>query len=484
MRVIRFFIVLAAVWSAPLLAQGREANADAVVDRLVAAYGGDALRDISSISISSNRRLAWLGQGQTGRFVEYESDNLRKHFDLKNERGSVERWTFQNGNVYHNRYVVTGETATNIDYMSMTQSPSENGGFWEWYSGDFRSSDTLLAYRLATSSIEVRYAGETFYRGRMHDKLTFSIVPDSLEVTVFVARNDGLIRRATMERELGTVNFIFGSHRKKGSITYASESQIYVDDIMTEYEWDVGFVPNADISSMVQVESGLSAAPQMVDHSELTVDSLAANLFVVGREDYTLFAIHGQSVIAVGLHAGLQERYDALLEYLDTNLPLSAVIVTHQHNDHLDALRDAVNLKAKLFLPSEAMAVLEKSRDDVTKIDTQILQREDTVGPFSIFVRPTSHSVENAFVYHPEARVLFQDDHYHALIVDQPSRVQPSALQMYRIISELGLDVSLLASGHARTTESWDDFAAAAKLPEAGKLCPSQREICMEFAAQ
>ncbi|WP_209348266.1 MBL fold metallo-hydrolase [Pontixanthobacter sp. CEM42] len=484
MRVFQFFLILMAVWSVPLSAQNRDVKVDDVIDRLTAAYGGEALRDMSSASISSDRRLGWLGQGQTARFIEYESDNLRKHFDLKNERGSVERWTFQNGNVYHNRYVVTGQTATNIDYMSMTQSPSENGGFWQWYSGDFRSSDTLLAYRLATSSIEVNYAGEAFYRGRMHDKLTFSIIPDSLAVTVFVARGDGLIRRATMEREIGAVNFIFASHRKKDGITYASESQIYVDDVMTEYEWGVSFVPNADLSSVLQVEPELSAAPEMVDHSELTVDALSANVFMVGREDYALFAIDGQSVIAVGLHAGLKERYDALLEHLGRRLPLSAVIATHHHSDHLNAVQDVVDLRTKLYLTNEAMTALATLRDDTAKIDTQILRPEDTVGPFSIFVRPTAHSVENAFVYHAEAKVLFQDDHYHGLIVDRASRVQPSAMQMFRIISDLGLEVSALASGHARKTDSWDDFVAAAERPEAGALCPSRRDICMEFTDQ
>ncbi|MEM8725194.1 MAG: hypothetical protein AAGE86_06710, partial [Pseudomonadota bacterium] len=85
---------------------------------------------------------------------------------------------------------------------------------------------------------------------------------------------------------------------------------------------------------------------------------------------------------------------------------------------------------------------------------------------------------ENVFVYHAGAKALFQDDHYHGLIAEGPSRVQPSALEMYRIIVGLGLDVDHILSGHARKAESWEDFAAAANGPKAGDTCPSQREIC------
>ncbi|MEL6530014.1 MAG: hypothetical protein AAFQ27_08620, partial [Pseudomonadota bacterium] len=175
MRIVCWILGLVFIFSTPVVAQSSDPKAEAVIERVANAYGGERLKSLQSVSISSNRRLAWPGQGQTATLVEYEKDRLRKHFDLVREHGSVERWTSQNGNVYHQRFAVTSEGAALIDYFDMTVTPSERGGYWQWFSGDYRSADILLAHQLATSRpADLAYVGSEFYRGHLNDKISFS----------------------------------------------------------------------------------------------------------------------------------------------------------------------------------------------------------------------------------------------------------------------------------------------------------------------
>ncbi|MDJ0643822.1 MAG: MBL fold metallo-hydrolase [Erythrobacter sp.] len=479
MRFSLLAILMIALGALPASAQTLDARVAETIERLTLAYGGDALTSLSSVSIVSNRRLAWPGQGQTAGFVEFERDRLRKHFDLVREHGSVERWTYQNGNAYHNRYVVDQDGATALDYFDMTATPSERGGFWQWFNVDFRSSDALLAYRLATASLDIEYLGTAHYRGHLQDRIAFEVSTGTQRAIAYVSRRDGLIRRLTMEREIGEVNLLFSMHRRVDGVSYASEVHIYVGDTLTEYDQGLTFTPNRDVGPDIAIEDGFAPPAATVEQSEMTVDAIGGGAFMVGREDYGLFVLDDDGVIAVNAYAGLKDRYEALKEHLGREMPLRSVVVTHHHSDHMDAVGEAIELGATLHLTRQAHAVLEAERKNMDTVSIDVFATDDAVGPLSIHVRGTSHASENAFIYHAASKALFQDDHYHGLVAVGPTRVQPSAMEMYRIIEGLGLDVEFVLSGHARKAETWDAFAAATQGSGAGDPCPSRREICL-----
>ena len=220
--------------------------ADDVLDRLATAYGGKQLADLRSVTIESDRRLAWPGQGQTAGFVEYVTDRLTKHFDLENEAGSVERWTHQNGNVYHNRYVANGTGAFTIDYFDMSVEADRESGYWQSFNVDYRSSDLLLAHFMTTEDPDITYVGKETYQGRVHDVLEFSIIPETPRVRLYVSQNEGLIRRVFMDREIGPVNLLFSAHSKAGGVTYAGETHVFLGDTLTEYDYRLTVTPNLD----------------------------------------------------------------------------------------------------------------------------------------------------------------------------------------------------------------------------------------------
>lgn len=479
MRVFGLVLLLLGWVHAPASAQSNDAQIDMVIERLAEAYGGDRLAALETVSISTNRRLAWPGQGQTASFVEFERDRLRKHFDLVNERGSVERWTDQNGNVYHNRYVVTAKGATMIDYFDMTATPSERGGYWQWFSGDYRSSDLLMAHFLTTTAPDVVQLGTEFYRGHLHDKLAVTVSPNTPQAIVYISQRDGLIRRLNMSREIGEVSIIFSAHDVTDGVSHATEIHIYLGDTLTEYLDEFSLAVNVPLEDKIALEGGLSAPKEPVDLSEMTVDQLAPDAFVVGQGDYSLFVITDEGVVAVNAYAGLKERYEALQSFLGEEVRLTDVIATHHHSDHMDAAAEAVGLGARLHVTEHGEAYLKELGSETRDWQINVLASDDRVGPLSIYIRPTSHAVQNAFVYHPASKALFQDDHYHGLLAGDATRVQPSAVQMYAIVSALDLDIEYVLSGHARKAEAWSEFAEAATRPNASDRCPSKRAICL-----
>lgn len=293
---------------------------------------------------------------------------------------------------------------------------------------------------------------------------------------IFVSRDSGLIHRLRIERELGIVNWIYANHRTQSGLTYAADNTVFLDDKLVEYQSSISLCVNEDISDVMTVDPNLTAETTRVDLSELTVDVLAPDVFMVGQNDYSLFIKDNDQLIAVSSYAGLRSRYDALLDFLGEPLPLAHLVVTNHHGDQLDGVADALELGADVWGSLQTQNALGELRTDPIAIN--IVEDGTSLGPLTLLLKPSSYAVENVFALHPDSGVLFQDGHYHALFQDQATWVQPAARELYYLITELQIDVGRLVSGHGRKAEDWPLFEHAVQKPGAGLLCRSDRRIC------
>jgi len=448
-----------------------------ILERVANSYGGKRLAKMKSVSIESDRRLAWPGQGQTAAYVEFATDLNHKHFDLKRKTGSVERWIHQSGNVYHNRYVVSEDGGATIDYFqnSVTRNPETT--YMQSFGPDYRMSDVLLAYLLATNPPDARYIGQRRYGEHIHDVIRFSVTEGSPEIDVYISTNDGLIRRVFFSRDIGDVNILFSNHRRAKGITFASEIQLFLDDTLVEYESGLKLSPNTRVSRKIAIEPGLTPPQDGPDMDEMTVDEIRPGLFLVGQGDYSLFIEQYGELIAVNAYGGLKERYEALNVHLSKTLPLKSLIVTHHHSDHMDGVGDAIELGAAFHVTDETRHVLSESHPEIGEQRIESLVDGQNVGSFEISILGTSHSAENALVFHTPSGVLFQDDHYHGLMKEGPSRIQPSARILHDYLIRSHWDVKYLVSGHTRKAEEWSVFDNAVK-NASSSTCTNNRIIC------
>lgn len=450
------------------------------IERLRAAYGSHRLEELASVSIESDRRVAWPGQGQTSSFVEFATERIETYLDLHNGRGSHESWVAQNGNIYHQRLILVDQKTISIDYgqMSFREAPPDE--LIATFGSAFRSSDLLLAYWLRGADVKQLQHTRQFYAGQHNDILTFSMTEEGPAVSAYVSCGSGLIHRVRMDREFGEVNLIFTGHRQTMGIRHATEVHGYIDDRLIEFERGIRVTPNASAGGRLHADVNLTPDPVRVDQSGMTVQLLAPDVYLVGEEDYSLFVAHDDGFIAVNPYAGLNDRFDALRESLGVSNPLTDVIATHHHSDHLADVSVAYTDGRRLWLTPQTLVWLRKNQLPPADADIRVLGRDTVLGPLTIYLRGTPHASENALVLHRQSGVLFQDDHYHGLLVDQPTWVQPSAVALKSLIDELEISVSMLASGHAKKAETWTAFERAALDPQAGVACRSGRPICAD----
>ena len=464
----------------PLHAQSETGTEPHARQMLIAAYGGDRLAELERIEIISQRGVAWPGQGQSAEFVEFADDRVIKQFDFRSRHGSVERWTLQNGNFYHGREIIGDSGLTVIDYATGHFTTDPEQSFATAFAGDWRGLDLLIAKRVFDDPSVVTGIRSTVYAGHPTAVLTILPEADAQVFEAYVSQRDGLIRRVSFESPFGMAHLLWRDHQVSDGFKHAATTHVVMDGETIEIEQIAALRVNSSIAEFLGMEASLEPRPEMVDTSEMTVEELAPDLFWVGQDDYSLFARHDGGWIAVSPYAGFNERFVALQEHTNSELPLSSIIATHHHRDHLRSIADAVALGATVVTTKEAKTALSQDWYDGKEPEITVAADGMQIGPYQLLIEPTAHSPANIFVLHEASGVLFQEDHYHAFFPDNASRIQPTAVELWRALQRRDVTITALVSGHARKAEPWAIFARAAASADKDDTCPSRREICSE----
>ena len=459
--------------------QTQQAEIAPIIERVKRAYGGRNLENLKSVRIQNERGLAWPGQGQTASFVEYVRDKFDVHIDLVNQRASQERWIEQNGNIYSERYVSGPEGGVaSINYSTGTYEIDEEGSFMRNFGVELTTSDTLIAYFLTTDPHNMVLEEPAYYLGKWHDRLTFGIAPDALAFAAYIDRNTGLITRTEIALRSGTWNTLFSDFQTSRGLTYARKRMDFRDDIMVQTYADRQYTFNKVRWSDLEIEDYLTEPPEQVDSSEMTVDKISQTMHFVGQHNaYSAFVDAGDYIIGLNAYAGFKDRYEAYQKDQPTSKPLHYVLITHHHDDHLGGISEAAETGATIVGTPMTIKLLE-SDEQFETASLQTLKKRDQIGPVQTYTVPTSHVAEYAVMYLPDGKVIYQDDHYNPTVKDGPSHVNQTGLVLQDRIEELGLDVNIILSGHARKAEKWADFEIGAAKEALGDICPRNRKIC------
>ena len=90
----------------------------AVIDRMINGYGGQAFVDLETITITSDLRFGWLGQGQYPDYTDLDPMRKIYQMDLKKSWGSEEAWGNSGG--YAERIFYAGDGQYTVNYHSRT----------------------------------------------------------------------------------------------------------------------------------------------------------------------------------------------------------------------------------------------------------------------------------------------------------------------------------------------------------------------------
>ncbi len=451
---------------------------DALIAKIVEAYGGTQLENLRSVRIQEEYKNAFPGQGYTSGYVEFVPLKQDAQLDLANERASIEGWTANWNFNFNTRTVSVGDDIVAINYGSETFQPAAAPDYYTGFGAMIRSSDTLLAYEISKRAETAEHQGSEIYIGRPHEIISFEI-PNSPPLTLYVDAESGWISKMTRETPFGALTYQFRDHMTSGGIGYGSNFEFFVGSNVNLLTMNRSLTPNRVRDSIFEIDRGIVEEPTRIDTSEMTVDELASGVHLAGTGNaYTMFTDAGDYVIGVGGYAGLSARYDAYKEAVGHDKPLRYQIVTHHHTDHLGGMADALALGAIFVTPSNALAnVTTAAGEDIPEDRVQIIDGQTTLGPVEIYDIWTSHAESYALAYVPVANIAFQADHYNGNYVDSPSPAGIGTVTLKQAIDDLGLDVDVLLSAHGRKPNPWSDIQSAVADYDS-EPCPRNRAIC------
>ena len=471
----------AAILASPAVAGEAE---DALIAKVVDAYGGAALTNLKSIRVQDVSQNAFPGQGYTPGYVELTALKQDAQLDLANERGSVEGWASNYNFAFNTRAVSVGDDIVTINYRNGTYQPGSSPDFYAAYGAVIRITDTLLAYELAKRPNTAELQGEAIYLGRPHQRISFEM-PSSPPLTLYVDKQTGLIGKMARETGFGALTYQFGGHAKASGVTYATKFHFFVGDDPNIINVSRTVSVNGVRNTAFRIDRGVVEEPERVDGSEMTVDAIGEGVHFAGQSPaggagaYTAFIDAGDHVIAVGGYAGLQARYDAYKEAAGHAKPVRYQIVTHHHTDHLGGMAEAFALGAHFVTPANAVDNLNTAAGEAIAEDRlTVLDGKMTLGPVEIYDIYTNHMESMALVYIPSVKAVFQADHYTSMYTgDALSPAGRGTVMLKEAIEALGLDVDTVLSAHGRKAISWAEFVSAAASYDPDP-CPANRAIC------
>ena len=100
-------------------------DARELVEKMVAAYGGEHLLGLKTLRLKQEDAIAFPGQGYTPKRVEYGISRSDAILDFVRKRGSVESWSAHSVYDQHSMTLVDGERQFEINHQTGALSEEE-----------------------------------------------------------------------------------------------------------------------------------------------------------------------------------------------------------------------------------------------------------------------------------------------------------------------------------------------------------------------
>ncbi|WP_130245752.1 hypothetical protein [Pseudoalteromonas rubra] len=485
-------------------AQSREAQ---IIERTVAAYGGEHLLALPGISVSETwyHYSQWLsGHALQGPMVTYLSElqndyridfvAQRKVFKQANSR-RVGSHGSDAPEVIHRLFA--GNKGASIDHALQRFQPSSRITFDNTTLGYEAMLDTLIVRKLAQLKQPSQWLDTAYIAGVPHDVIAVPLDGNSqARYTLYLNQNNGLLSRMMTEQQGKKRFYDFMAHRTSGAIRWASQVLVSTAD-GPQYHSKARTVSVAKpVDTSFQIPAAYSRAPAVTpfDISELTVRELASGVYFVGQDwGYSLFVDVGDYLISAGTWqmneqagAGTGSWAKALARLRhSTSLskPVKYHIVTHHHTDHLRGLRDTLAENTTLLVhPADKNAVAEALGPHV-RIETIPASYTLAGGKIRLLDVPNSHAAHNLVVYLSEPQILLTEDMFGSSFeqaLHSPAR-WPDLDTYYRLdalvgrLNEQGIKVAQYVSSHHGKVLTQADIERAMAIPRTERPVLLQR---------
>ncbi|MFK7843516.1 MAG: hypothetical protein AB8B54_14720 [Sphingorhabdus sp.] len=456
MKLLKFLSPLVLIFCSVISPTKSFANTSDILAKVERAYGGQKLRYLKSISIESDRRLGFANTGYATDLTEFIPDSYQLQIDLINQRGSVERYVHQNGNVFHDRTVSESVGVAQINYMLNRKTLNPEGSFFGSFGFVFRISDTLLAYALINNSSRTTLKGETFYRNSKQSIIGFTLPGSDSPLDIYVDQNSGLIQRLHRQLDERELVYLFRDFQKQDGITFAAESQVFLNGELFDYEIRKSVSTNNVSSSAFTIEGALQLHKEK-NENQISAIKIDKNTYHVGSGiRFSTFVDMGDYILATGANDGFRNRYKVFREAHGSDKPLRYLLLSHHHEAARSGYKDALGMGAKLLVSASVLPIIEEAiGKDRAAATTQKITDGQQMGDVIFRLISTTHTSDLIVAYLPKLKILLQEDHYRPVFDGPPQHLFDSTISFIQNVDALGLEIDTLLSAHGAKQEKW-----------------------------
>jgi glyoxylase-like metal-dependent hydrolase (beta-lactamase superfamily II) len=479
----RMILLVALAFSAQFVT-AQEDPMGPLVDKVVAAYGGDALAGLRNYEIVDSYTAANLGQSWSPDLTSIGSNSFRFINDLENNRAYSENYFRGRGGIFPNLVIVNGEDAWNVNLQTMRYGEAASGDPYTFGGGVMRTTDTLLARELDKARKTAEYLGETEWMNRTHAMVKMPF-PQSPELTLYIDSESGLITRMSRDNPaLGRLDYLYEKHEPIDGLVAATRVNFVVagSPNLIGAGREIRF--NRALSPVTfQLPAGVEPEAERIDQTQLIVNRLADNVYHIGQNGgYSIFVDTGKEVIGCGGYPGLAQRLDTFREKTGSHRPLRYQVVTHHHQDHLGGIDEALDLGATLVTVPDAIPEIRKYSAQAPEngrfltVNGRMTLGEGS-GRVEIYDVSTIHSFSNLLFYVPSTRTLFLADHFGGPYAEGVPVANANTASMAEALEPLDLNYSRIVTAHNARVYSARDFTRSVERFRDFD-CPDDRPLC------
>ena len=458
-------------------------NEQAIISKTIAAYGGDKLINLKSLTVEEKYNSFRAGQSEDPNetdLVEYHS-SVSIDFNLK--RNSF-RWIRGNkASSYSTMHqVFDGKKGYRINHSGQTISEDSSINYTSAERDHLLYLDTYVAKLLHNNRKQVKHQGTVIFHGSIHHKLVFTH-NNQQEITLFIDQDTGLISKMQRPHWLPGqfINYHYSSIETKQGISYAYST--YVTRSGQPYSVSSSKVVyfNQNISSMFERPNNYGKVAPTIDFSEMSVTKLAENTYLAGQDwGFSIFVDSGSHFVAAGGYEDLSKRFDAVKKFSGFDKPLKYLVVSHHHSDHLGGMKEAEALGVTFITVEEHIESIRK----ITEIDIPD-DRFVTVDKYQSFENellkvidyPNGHSTHNLMSYFPSSQILFTADFYFSRKMNGVPNGYDGLEKFRDELASRNINVAKFAAAHSGRVLTIEDFNQSLK-KRSKPVCPESWVIC------
>lgn len=458
---------------------------DELIAKVVAAYGSEAIINLSNYKVDEKYLSLSVGQGHSPALMEVGRSRQVLHRDVANNKTAYDTWNEGRGGGNQGSTIADGEKAYAINFAAGTYGEANSADPYAIAGGIMRTSDTILVRELYKSKDETSILADEKFMNRLHHviEMPFPLSPDlKLYIDADTFRISRMLR---VNPQLGNLDYVFSNYKEHNDIPYASSTvfsiagQPNLISLNRELNFNIEMPEN-----LFELPDGMQVEGERIDASEMLVNKISDGVFHVGQNGgFSLFVDTSVGTIGVGGYPGLPGRLERYQKESDLFQPLSYQVVTHHHADHLGAVAEAAALGARLVtVPENIQAIKDSANGVLEDRDFLSISGRTTFGlgksRVEVYEVSTSHSASFLVTYVPAQKTVFIADHFGSPFASGTPMAGQGTLDMLAALETLDIDVRKIATAHNARIFSIKDMrdSVAAFKPNS---CSGNRPVCL-----